>query len=146
MSQAVIYFDGYQAFDRHTRLPGDEALTAALYRRFLNRHEGGGFDVWRQYGNLSALLRLLLGWRAGRPWVESQGGAFVVVNENLANLIPSLPIVLGAGGVSLDFDGRPLAQRRLGAGRCSVVHAANEVLAADVMRIIRAARDECGIA
>ncbi|MEO8603573.1 MAG: hypothetical protein ABI629_13445 [bacterium] len=144
LSQAVVYFDGYQAFDRQTRRDGDEALTVELYRRFINRHDGGAFDVWRQYGNLSALLRLLLGWREGRPWIESQGGAFVVVNENLANLIPSLPIVLGAGGVSMDFDGRPLAQRRLGDGRGSVVHAANEVLAAAVLQIVRASRAAIG--
>ena len=143
LAQAIVYLDGFQAFDRLTRLDGDEALTVELYRRCINRHDGGAFDVWRQYGNLSALLRLLLGWRGARPWIESQGGAFVVVNENLANLIPSVPIVLGAGGVSMDFDGSPLAQRRVGEGRCSVMHAANEGLAADVLRIVRDARAAC---
>jgi cytochrome oxidase Cu insertion factor (SCO1/SenC/PrrC family) len=83
-------------------------LIVALYARLLDRHAGGAFDVWRQYGNLSALLRLLLGWRGARPWIESQGGAFVVVNENLANLVPAVPLVLGAGGCAVDFAGRPL--------------------------------------
>ena len=136
LAQAVVHLDGFQAFDRATRLAGDEALIVELYRRLINRHEGGAFDVWRQYGNLSALLRTLLGWRGARPWIESQGGAFVVVNENLANLIPAVPIVRGAGGVSVQLDGRPLVERRLGAGRCSVVHAANEVLCAALLRLI----------
>lgn len=142
LAQAAVYLDGFQAFDRHTRLPGDEALIAALYRRLINRHDGGGFDVWRQYGNLSALLRMMLGWRGARPWRESQGGAFLVVNENLANLIPAVPIVLGAGGVSVQLDGQPLAARPLTAGRCSALHAANEVLADAVLALVAAAREE----
>ncbi|MFN8642388.1 MAG: hypothetical protein U0802_12320 [Candidatus Binatia bacterium] len=114
-------------------------MTAELYRRLINRHEGGAFDVWRQYGNLSALLRTLLGWRGERPWVESPGGAFVVVNENLANLVPAVPLVLGAGGCSVDFAGRPLAARRLVDGRASVIHAANEVIRDRLLAIVRAA-------
>jgi hypothetical protein len=128
LAQTVVYLDGFQAFDRLSQQPGDEALIGALYRRLINRHEGGAFDVWRQYGNLSALIRLLLGWRGPRPWIEPQGGAFVVVNENLANLLPALPVILGAGGCAVDLDGRPLAARRLAAGRTSVLFAANEVL------------------
>lgn len=139
LAQAVVYLDGFQAFDRHSRLPGDEALVVELYRRLINRHEGGAFDVWRQYGNLSALLRLLLGWRGPRPWIESQGGAFLVVNENLANLVPAVPLILGAGGCSVDFAGRPLATRRLVDGRTSVIHAANEVLRDHLLAVVRAA-------
>ena len=139
LAQAIVYLDGFQAFDRHTRRAGDEALIVELYRRLINRHEGGAFDVWRQYGNLSALLRMLLGWRGTRPWVESQGGAFVVVNENLANLVPAVPLILGAGGCSVDFAGRPLAARRLVDGRTSVIHAANEVLCDRLLAIVRAA-------
>jgi hypothetical protein len=110
-----------------------------LYGRLLNRHGGGAFDVWRQYGNLSALLRLLLGWRQQRPWVESQGGGFVVVNENLANLVPAVPLVLGAGGCAVDFTGAPLSSRRLVDGRTSVVYAANEVLLHALLTHVRAA-------
>lgn len=140
LAQAVVYLDGFQAFDRQTRRDGDEALIAALYRRLINRHDGGAFDVWRQYGNLSALLRMLLGWRGALPWIESQGGGFVVVNENLANLIPAVPLVLGAGGCAVDFDGRPLAGRRLRDGRCSVIHAANPALRDRLLAIVAAAR------
>ena len=139
LAQSVVYLDSFQAFDRNTALDGDEALIVELYRRLINRHEGGAFDVWRQYGNLSALLRMLLGWRGARPWIESQGGAFVVVNENLANLIPAVPLILGAGGCSVDFAGRPLAARRLADGRTSVIHAANEVLRDRLVEIVRAA-------
>ncbi len=137
LAQAVVYLDSFQAFDRNTQLAGDEALVVELYRRLINRHEGGAFDVWRQYGNLSALLRMLLGWRGERPWIESQGGAFVVVNENFANLIPAVPLMLGAGGCSVDFSGRPLADRRLVEGRTSVIHAANEVLRDRLLAIVR---------
>lgn len=140
LGQAIVYLDGFQAFDRQTRLAGDEQLAVALYRRLINRHAGGAFDVWRQYGNLSALLRMMLGWRGARPWIESQGAAFVVVNENLANLIPAVPLVRGAGGCAVDFDGRPLAERRLLAGRASVVHAANPAMRDRLLAIVRAAR------
>jgi hypothetical protein len=135
LAQSIVYLDGFQAFDRQTRLDGDERLIVELYRHLINRHDGGAFDVWRQYGNLSALLRMMLGWRGERPWIESQGGAFLVVNENLANLIPSVPIILGAGGTSVQLDGRPIAARRLAEGRCSVLHAANEVLCAKLLSL-----------
>lgn len=139
LAQAIVYLDGFQAFDRTSALPGDEALIVALYRRLINRHDGGAFDAWRQYGNLSALLRMMLGWRGARPWIESQGGAFVVVNENLANLVPAVPLILGAGGCSVDFAGRPLAARRLADGRTSVIHAANDVLRDRLLAIVAAA-------
>ena len=83
-----------------------------------------------------------LGWRAGRPWIESQGSGFVVVNENLANLVPAVPLLRGAGGCSTDFDGRPLAARRLADGRCSVLHAANEVVRDRLLALIAAARGD----
>lgn len=142
LGQGVVYFDGFQAFDLDTRLEGDDRLAAALYRRLLNRHEGGAFDVVRQYGNLSALLHVMLGWRGERPWMESQGAAFVVVNENMANLIPAIPVVAGAGGLSVDFDGRPLRERKLIDGRSSVVHAASAPMRDAVMRLVAAARAE----
>ena len=127
-AQSIVYLDGFQAFDLDTRRPGDDVVAAELYRLLINRHEGGAFDISRQYGNLSALLHALLGWRGAPPWMESQGAGFVVVNENLANLIPAMPIVAGAGGVSVDFDGRPMLERRLVDDRCSVVHAANPAM------------------
>jgi len=73
-------------------------------------------------------------------WVESQGAGFVVVNENVPNLIPAVALVAGAGGLSVDFDGRPLRDRRLAAGRTSVIHAANEPLARRLTAIVAAAR------
>ena len=87
-----------------------------LYRRLTDRHGGGAFDVLRQYANLSALGRVLFGWREPPVWIESQGAAYLVVNENVPNLIPSVPLVAGAGGVSVDFAGAPLAGRPLRCG------------------------------
>lgn len=128
LAHGVVYLDGYQAFDLDTRVPGDERLAAALYGLLIDRHHGGGFDIVRQYGNLSAILHVLLGWRGEPPWRESQGAGFVVVNENLANLVPAIPIVAAAGGVSVDFAGRPLRERKLVDGRSNVIHAANPAL------------------
>lgn len=139
LAQTVVYLDGFQAFDRRTRAAGDETLIGELYRRLINRHDGGAFDVWRQYGNLSSLVRLMLGWRATRPWVEAQCGAFVVVNENLANLLPSVPIILAAGGCAVDFDGHPLAARRLVDGRTNVILAANAALRDQLLELVRRA-------
>jgi hypothetical protein len=115
-----------------------------LYRLLTNRHDGGAFDVLRQYANLSALGRMLFGWRDPPVWVESQGGLYLVVNENVPNLIPSVPLVAGAGGVSLDFAGRPLRERPLAAGRTSVLHAANDALCRRALDIIAAAVASAG--
>ena len=140
LTHGMVYFDSFQAFDYETRRPGDDALAAELYRRLLDRHTGAPFDVLRQYANLSALLHVMLGWRDDPVWFESQGAGFIVINENLANLIPAVPIILGADGVAVDFDGRPLAERRLVEGRTSIVYAANERLAAGLLGRIGAAR------
>jgi hypothetical protein len=84
----------------------------------------------------------MLGWRdaAEGPWLESQGGGFVVVNENLFNLIPAVPVILGAGGLAVDFEGRPLAERRLTDGRTSIVYAANAPLCRRILALIAEAR------
>jgi hypothetical protein len=140
LGQSIVYLDGFQAFDLDTRRSGDDVVAVELYRLLINRHAGGAFDISRQYGNLSALLHVLLGWRGAPPWMESQGAGFVVVNENLANLIPAMPIVAAAGGVSVDFEGRPMLERRLVDDRCSVVHAANPAMLEALMQLVATAR------
>lgn len=141
LNRCWVFLDAFQAFDRDSRSPGDEELAVELYRRLIDRHaETGAYDVLRQFGSLSALCRVLLGWREEPVWLESQGGGFVVVNENLPNLIPSLPVVAGAGGVSLDFGGDPLRDRPLAAGRTSVVHAANQTLARVLLGVVAASQ------
>lgn len=141
LGQLWTYLDVFQAYDHETAQPGDVALGAALYPLLTDRHAGGGFDVLRQYANLSALGRMLLGWREPPVWVESQGGAYLVVNENMPNLIPAVPIIAGAGGLSVDFDGRPLRERPLAAGRTSIVHAANRPVCDAVLALVARARD-----
>jgi hypothetical protein len=140
LGQAIVYLDGLQAFDLDTRRPGDDAMAVALYQQLINRHEGGAFDVAREYGNLSALLHVMLGWRGEAPWIESQGAGFVVVNENLANLIPAIPIIAGAGGTSVDFGDQLLSDYKLVDGRRSVVHAANPAMRAALLHQVAAAR------
>jgi hypothetical protein len=144
LSQGMVYLDSFQAFDRETRAQGDEELAVELYRHLINRHDGGAFDVLRQYANLSALMRVMLGWRDDPVWFESQGAGFVVVNENLANLIPAVPVVEGAGGVAVDFDGRRLAERKLLDGRTSVLYAANHELCRALLERVAAARRRAG--
>lgn len=137
LGQSWVFLDTFQAYDRATRRPGDEDIGPALYRRLADRHAGGAFDVLRQYANLSALPRVMLGWREAPVWVESQGAGYLVVNENLANMIPSVPLIEGAGGLSVDFAGRRLRERRLAEGRTSVLHAANPVMCERLLGIIR---------
>ena len=136
LGQLWSYLDVFQAYDLDTRRPGDEAVGVELYRLLIDRHRGGAFDVLRQYANLSALGRVLFGWRDPPVWLESQGGCYLVVNENVPNLIPSVPLVAGAGGVSVDFAGRSLRERPLAAGRTSVLHAANEPLCRRLLEIV----------
>ena len=67
-----------------------------------------------------------------------------MVNENVPNLIPSVTLVAGAGGVSVDFSGNPLLARPLAAGRTSVVHAANDPPRARALEIVGNARSRAG--
>ena len=140
LAQSFVFLDAFQAYDRETRVAGDEELAVEVYRRLINRHDGGAYDVLRHFGSLSALQRLMLGWHGGSPWYEPQGAAFIIINENLPNLIPAVAIAEGGGALCVDFDGRPLRARRLGAGRTSVVYAANRDLLRVVMRLIQQAR------
>jgi hypothetical protein len=146
LRQLWAYLDVFQAYDLDTRRPGDEAVGVELYRRLTDRHRGGAFDVLRQYANLSALGRVLFGWREPPVWIESQGAAYLVVNENVPNLIPAVPLVCGAGGVSMDFAGQALVSRPLRAGRTSVLHAANAPLCHRVLEIVAESRAAAGVA
>jgi len=145
LEQLWAYLDVFQAYDLDTRRPGDEAIGIELYRLLTDRHRGGAFDVLRQYANLSALGRMLLGWRDPPFWLESQGGGYLVVNENVPNLIPSIPLIAGAGGVSVDFEGCPVVERPLAAGRTSVLHAANEPLCRRLLEIVALARQRAAV-
>jgi hypothetical protein len=140
LAQSFVFLDAFQAYDRETRAAGDEELAVEVYRRLINRHAGGAYDVLRHFGSLSALQRLMLGWHDGSPWYEPQAAAFIVINENLPNLIPALAFAEGAGALCIDFDGRPLRTRRLGAGRTSIVYAANRDILREVTRLIQQAR------
>ena len=136
LNRSMAFLDAFQAYDLETRKEADPSVAVALYRLLINRHAGGAFDVLRQFGSLSALQRMMLGWRDGDVWCESQGAAFIVVNENLPNLIPSVAIIAGAGGLSVDFNGSRLQDRLLTDGRSSVVHAANAAIRDTVLAIV----------
>jgi hypothetical protein len=51
-----------------------------------------------------------------------------------------MPIVAGAGGLSIDFDGRPMAEHRLIDGRRSVIHAANAAMRDALLALVARAR------
>jgi len=140
LAQSFVFLDAFQAYDQETRAPGDEELAVEVYRRLINRNASGAYDVLRHFGSLSALLRLMLGWRDRSLWYEPQAAAFVVINENLPNLIPAVVVAEGAGALCVDFDGRRLRGRRLRAGRTSVVHAANPSVLRATMQLIAQAR------
>lgn len=141
LTGSIVYLDGFQAFDRQTALPDDEDLAVELYRALINRHEdGGAYDVWRQYANLNALQKMMLGWREEPVWFESQGVAFLALNENMTNLIPAVPVITGAGGISIDFDDNLLRERPLVRGRTSIVHVANEQIRRLIVNVIHRAR------
>jgi hypothetical protein len=140
LTGSVVYLDGFQAFDRDTALAGDEDLAIELYRVLINRHQGGAYDVWRQYANLNALQKVMLGWRDEPVWLESQGVAFLALNENMTNLIPAVPVITGAGGLAIDFDDRLLSERPLRSGRTSIVHVANPAIRRLIVEAIAHAR------
>jgi hypothetical protein len=141
LGHAMVFLDVFQAYDLDTRREDDDRLAVELYRQLTNRHAGGAYDVLRLFSSLSALPRMMLGWRGGRLWYESQGAAFIVINENLPNLLGAVPIVEGAGGICVDFDNRLLRRRKLIDGRTSIVYAANQAVRRSVLRVIRAARN-----
>ena len=64
----------------------------------------------------------------GSESFESQGVAHVTLNEDMGNLIPLYWINNGAGGYSVDFEGRDLGDRKLTDGRPDVILAANRVI------------------
>lgn len=149
LSQSAVFFEAFQAFDRNTngfsKEKGslNERLAIALYGQLINRNEGGAFDVNREYGNISALPAHMLGWRE-KDLPESQGGAYIVINENLPNMIPCVPIISAAGGLAMDFERHPLAARKLTEGRCNVIYAANGELAGQIMdAVMKAEKQVC---
>ncbi|KAF5830220.1 hypothetical protein DUNSADRAFT_14882 [Dunaliella salina] len=162
LNQCFVYLDTFQAFDRRTHEPGDDKLAPALYGRLMDRHNGGAFDVLRSYGNLSGLLSTMLGWRGAnvmqtattsasgcspedsvQSWLEPQCGAFVVLNENLPNLIPSVPIILGAGGNAFHLKtGTDLRGWSLQDGRCSIAYTANAILKLSLQKAVELAAQD----
>ncbi|GBF97508.1 hypothetical protein Rsub_10431 [Raphidocelis subcapitata] len=161
------HLDAFQSRDAATAAPGAPRLACALFAALGDRGGGGAFDVLRAYGNLGALLRGFFGWRglggsSGDQglnggggggggggdesfWLEPQWGAFVCVNENLANMLPAVPLVLGAGGAATDLRGAPLAARRLVEGRASVAYAGNAALHAQLLALVAAATEGAGV-
>lgn len=139
LSRTFAHFESFQAFDRKTTDRDTGLLATKLYSGLIDRNSGGAFDVLRTYGNLSAFIAAMLGWRDNKL-PESQGGVFIVLNENLWNMIPCTVINEAAGGISTDLCGKPLSRRALKDGRANVMHAANQELYKQAMHCVQYAQ------
>jgi hypothetical protein len=73
-------------------------------------------------------------------WLEAQCAGFLALNENAANMVPAVLVMLGAGAIATDFGGAPLEGRRLAAGRADVLYSANELIHAQLLAIVADAR------
>lgn len=134
LGQATVLLDNFQAYDRNTAQPGSEELAVEIYRRISNRNEDGAFDIVRMYTNLGELLRQNLE-REGM--YEPQGIGAITINENLSNLIPTTPVIEGAGGYVVDFEGNPIRERYLTSERPNVIIAANETIQKKLLDIVK---------
>ncbi|MFH0829684.1 MAG: hypothetical protein V1887_00800 [Candidatus Aenigmatarchaeota archaeon] len=146
LGQATVVLDNFQAFDRKSAASGSEKLAGEVYKRLANRNEGGAFDIVRLYANMGELLRQTLDQgilEQGAPpgYIEPQGVGHITINENMPNLIPITPVAEGAGGIVIDFDGNPIRERKINAGRPNVIIAANETIKEQLLRIVHEARD-----
>jgi hypothetical protein len=77
----------------------------------------------------------------------THGACYVAVmdDENVPNLIPSVALVAGAGGVAVDFAGRLLRDRTLAVGRTSVLPAANDEVRRRVLGLVATAHARAGV-
>lgn len=135
LGQTFGQFDAFQGFDRNTAEEGTEDLMLKLWESLANRNEGGCFDLTRSYGSLSALTAHMLGWR-DPELPESCGGIYLAFNESQPNLIPAVPVIIGAGGIATDIHGAPLVERNVDAPRTNIIYIANEELQSQVMPLI----------
>jgi hypothetical protein len=134
LRQGIVIFDGFQAFDRKSAPKGAENLAGTLWKRLADRNNEGAFDIWRTYGNISCFLKNQLGFKHNS--YEPQGIAYVAINENINNLVPLYWINKGAGGYSVDFNGRDLGSRRLTDKRPNVILAANKHIKDELLYLI----------
>ena len=143
LQQSFVFLDAFQAFDRKTARPGDEELAIRVFSSLINRNQGGAFDVLRSYGSLSSIIRNMISDQPREEglWIEAQCTAFVVVNENLPNLIPVVPLLVGCGAICTDFEGKDLLKRKLVEGRTSVAYSANLSIHKSIMAIVAQSKD-----
>ena len=124
LGQGIVAYDSFQACDRNSAPEGSEGLAVDTFRVLFNRNEGGAFDIARSYGQFSSILRGMFGYEG----VEPQMVAFVVLNENLPNVVPVYSLIRGAGGFATDFQGNDLGDRKLADPRPNVIYSANEAI------------------
>ena len=140
ISQSMINFEAFQAYDRKTARDGSEQLANAIFPLLINRNEGGAFDIVRFYANISEVLCQLLERKDGG--IEPQGAGAITLNENYASLIPFVPIIEGAGGSVVEFSGKPMSEHYLRDPRPDSIIAANDSIAKSILSIVEIAKSD----
>jgi hypothetical protein len=135
LSQGTVLFDAFQAYDRNSAASGTEEKAVDVFRKLINRNEGGAFDIVRMYGTMGEVLRQLV--EKSSSSYEPQGVGSISFNENLPNVVPIRPVIEGAGGYVVDFDGKPVRDLNLKSVRPNVVIAANEAIRDKLLKIVK---------
>ncbi len=119
-----LLIDDFPAYDRKTARPNAEEMADKLRKLFVNRNDGGFFDIGHIYGTSTEILIQML----AREGIEPQGLARVVINDHYGNTIPAYWIIRGAGGEVTDFKGIDLGEKLLIDHRQDILTSANKAI------------------
>lgn len=124
ISQGVINFSDFQAYDLKTVKPGTIEFGHELRKILSDRNKDGAFDIWNMYGTFGSIMRNMLGY--GVEKYEPQGICNIWLNDHLANTIPPYAIVKGAGGFVINENGTDIGTLKLTEGMPNVFYIANQ--------------------
>jgi len=137
IGQGTVSWDMFQALDLNTAPKDAKQLALDIYGEIIDRNKNGPFDIVRLYGSMSEILEQFLETRI--DGIEPQGVGSLALNENLPNLVPITPIVEGAGGYVVGFDGHPIRHMKLTDGRPNVIIASNETILESLEELVNLA-------
>ncbi|MBI4894151.1 MAG: hypothetical protein HY833_00200 [Candidatus Aenigmarchaeota archaeon] len=134
-SKSVAILDFFSAFDETSAVEGMKELAWNAYKRLSDRNGGGAFDVCRSYALTSDLLAELFERADGN--IEPRGTARVSINEHLGNLVPMYPIIRGAGGSIVDFEGNDAGGKKISEKRQNFVASSNDAIKNHILGQLR---------